>query len=110
VIREQPWVLAVMLSGPLESSEPWAGVEHTLALLREHLGPAAAARWARFLAAFTNGFLLAEQDLVDGPEAEQVEPRFAHVRDALSRNARTGDRDFELGLDLLVTAMRAEAR
>lgn len=110
VVREQPWVLAVMLGGSLESSEPWAGVEQTLALLRQHLGAAGAARWARFLAAFTNGFLLAEQDLVDGPEATQVEPRFPGVRDALSRNARTGDRDFELGLDVLVTAMRAEVR
>jgi TetR/AcrR family transcriptional regulator, tetracycline repressor protein len=109
VIREQPWVLAVMLSGSLESSEPWAGVEQTVALLRKHLGAAGAARWARFLAAFTNGFLLAEPDLVDSPEASQIEPRFPAVRDALARNARTGDKDFTLGLDLLVTAMRAEA-
>jgi TetR/AcrR family tetracycline transcriptional repressor len=109
VIREQPWVLAVMLSGSLESSEPWAGVEQTLSLLRRHLGAAGAARWARFLAAFTNGFLLAEPDMVDGPDASQVEPRLTGVRDALARNARAGDSDFELGLDLLVTAMRAEA-
>jgi hypothetical protein len=61
------------------------------------------------LAAFTNGFLLAEPDLVDGPEASQVEATYPHVRDALARNARTGDKDFALGLDLLVTAMRAEA-
>jgi AcrR family transcriptional regulator len=109
VVREQPWVLAVMLSGSLESSEPWVGVEQTLSLLRRHLGAAGAARWARFLAAFTNGFMLAEPDMVDGPEASQVEPRLAAVRDALARNARTGDSDFDLGLDLLVTAMRAEA-
>lgn len=109
VIREQPWVLAVMLGGTLESSEPWTGVDETLAVLRKHLGAAGAARWARFLAAFTNGFLLAEPDLVDGPEASQIEPRLSGVRDALARNARAGDRDFEIGLDLLIAAMRAEA-
>jgi AcrR family transcriptional regulator len=109
VIRQQPWVLALMLRGSLDSSEPWAGVEQTLSLLRRHLGAAGAARWARFLAAFTNGFLLAEPDLVDAPEASQIEPRLPAVRDALARNARTGDRDFNLGLDLLVDAMRAEA-
>jgi AcrR family transcriptional regulator len=109
VIREQPWVLAVMLGGPLESSEPWAGVEQTLSLLRKHLGAAGAARWARFFAAFTNGFLLAEPELVDGPETSRLEPTLSGVKDALARNARRGDADFELGLDLLVTAMRAEA-
>jgi len=109
VVREQPWVLAVMLGGSLDSSEPWAGVEQTLSLLRKHLGAAGAARWARFLAAFTNGFLLTEPDLVDGPDASQVEPRFPGVRDALARNARPGDRDFDLGLGILVDAMRAEA-
>jgi AcrR family transcriptional regulator len=109
VVHEQPWVLAVMLSGSLESSEPWVGVEQTLSLLRKHLGAAGAARWARFLAAFTNGFMLAEPDLVEGPEASQVEARLSGVRDALGRNARTGVADFDLGLDLLVTAMRAEA-
>ncbi|MCU1594538.1 MAG: transcriptional regulator, TetR family [Frankiales bacterium] len=109
VIRAQPWVLAVMLSHPLESSEPWEVVDQTLAVLSQHLGAAGAARWMRLLAAFTNGFLQTEPDLVDGPDTRQVESRFPRVTTAAARSARTGDRDFEVGLNALIDAMRAEA-
>jgi len=109
VIRDNPWVLSVMLNEPLESSEPWGGVEELLALLEEHLGKQGAARWARLLAAYTNGFLLTEPDLVDAPEERDVGSDLPRVGAALRRNARTGERDFVHGLEVLISAMRAEA-
>lgn len=109
VIREHPWVLAVMLSHPLESSEPWEGVDQTLAVLQQHLGAAGAARWIRVLAAFTNGFLQTEPELFDGPDTREVESRFPRVTAAAARSARTGTKDFEVGLEALLGAMRAEA-
>ena len=109
VIREQPWVLAVMLSFTLENADPWEGVDQILALLDAHLGADGAARWLRLLSAFTNGFLLSETDLVKAPDTSQVDARFPRVTAAAARNARTGDQDFDLGLDLLVAAMRADS-
>lgn len=108
-IRAQPWVLAVMLSFSLEAGEPWESVDQILALLEAHLGRAGAARWVRLLSAFTNGFLLSETDLVQGPDTSQVAAAYPRVMAAAARNARTGNRDFEVGLELLVSAMRAEA-
>jgi AcrR family transcriptional regulator len=108
VIREHPWVLSVMLGHSLESTEPWGGVEELLALLTKHLGPEGAARWARLLAAFTNGFLLTEPDLVDAPEEGRVGSDLPLVAQALGRNARSGDVDFAHGLQSLIAAMRAE--
>jgi AcrR family transcriptional regulator len=108
VIREHPWVLAVMLNPSLESSEPWGGVEELLTLLTRYLGPAGAARWARLLAAYTNGFLLTEPDLMDAPEDQLVGSELPRVAKALRRNAATGEVDFAHGLRVLITAMRME--
>lgn len=108
VIRAHPWVLAVMLNHSVESSEPWGGVEELLALLEEHVGPEGAARWARLLAAYTNGFLLTEPDLTHAPQGRLVEADLPHVGEALRRNAATGDADFAHGLGVLIAALRAE--
>lgn len=109
VVREHPWVLAMMLNHKVASGEPWEGVDQALALLEEHLGPDAAARWMRLLVAFTNGFLLSEPDLTGGADTREVERTHPRVVAAAERGARRNDSDFEQGLAVLVTAMRAEA-
>ena len=109
ILREHPWALTVLLSFTLESSEPWVGVNDTLTLLRAPLGAAGAARWMRLLAAFTNGFLLTEADVVEPADARQVASDYPQVAAAMGKNARTGDQDFELGLRLVVDGMRAAA-
>jgi AcrR family transcriptional regulator len=109
VIREQPWVLYFMFNHKVRSGEPWAGVDQTLALLMEHLGTEGGARWMRLLTAYTNGFLLTEPDLVGASDTREVAAMHPRVVAAAERGAGTGDADFELGLDLLVAAMRTEA-
>lgn len=109
VVRAHPWVLAVMLSYSVESSEPWGGVDELLRVLQPRLGSSGAARWVRLLAAFTNGFLLSEPDVVDVPNTAQLEADYPRVMAAAARAGRRGDRDFEAGLGVLVDAMRADA-
>lgn len=112
VIREHPWVLDIMLSRRVQGSEPWTGAEEALALLTEHLGVAGSARWFRLLVAFTNGFLLTERDAVRPQEEEALaalEQGRPRVADAVRRGMRSADRDFAVGLEALVSAMRAEA-
>ena len=109
VLHVEPWALAVLLSHGTSSAEPWAGVDEALALLHPHLGAAASARWMRWLAAYTNGFLLAEPELGGETSTERIDLERPRVSRAAARNARTGDQDFAAGLQILVTAMRAEA-
>jgi len=108
VIRSHPWVLSVIQAHSVQSSEPWGGVEEILALLTKHLGPEGAARWARLLAAYTNGFLLTEPDLVHLSDEPQLGPDLPRVAQAMHRNADTGEVDFAHGLEVLISAMRAE--
>ncbi len=108
VVHAEPWALTVLLSHGTTSAEPWAGVDEALALLQPHLGAAGAARWMRWLAAFTNGFLLAEPALTGAVEVERVRAAHPRVVEAAARNAQSGDSDFSSGLALLVEAMRAE--
>ena len=110
VLRSEPWAFAVMIGQRTKSAEPWAGVDETLALLQPHLGPSGAARWMRLLAAYVNGFLLTEPEMltpVDGTAVARERPR---VGAAAARNAQSGDLDFEAGLAALAVAMRADAR
>lgn len=111
VIRQHPWVLEIMLSHNVGSPEPWAGAEEALALLTTHLGAAGGARWFRLLVGFTNGFLLTERGspLQEGALAvlEADRPR---VADAARRGERAADRDFVVGLDVLIAAMREVAQ
>jgi AcrR family transcriptional regulator len=109
VIREHPWVLAVMLSSTLESAEPWEMVDRLLALIEPHVGAEGSARWVRRLSAYTNGFLLSEADVVKPSDPSQVVARFPRIAAAAARNGLTADADFDEGLDVLVTAMRDEA-
>ncbi len=109
VVREQPWALTVLLDRTLRSAEPWAGVDEVLALLEDHVGPDGAARWVRGLAAWTNGFLLTEPDLHAPVDDAQVRAERPRVGAAAARNARSGDADFDAGLQLLLDALRAEA-
>jgi AcrR family transcriptional regulator len=108
VIHAEPWALAVLLSHGTSSAEPWAGVDEALALLQPRLGAAGAARWMRWLAAYTNGFLLAEPEVSGATASDQIAAERPRVSAAAARNARTGSRDFTAGLQVLVDAMRAE--
>jgi AcrR family transcriptional regulator len=109
VVRAHPWVLALLLHHTVRSGEPWEGVDQTLGLLQQHLGVAGAARWMRLLAAFTNGFLLTEQEVVGTADTSEVERAHPDVVAAAERGLLTGDADFESGLAVLVAAMRAQA-
>lgn len=113
VVRTHPWVLDIMLSHRVQSSEAWSGAEEALALLTQHLGAAGSARWFRLLVAFTNGFLLTERDApVGGSETEALaalEQQRPLVADAARRGLRAADQDFATGLQALVSAMRAAA-
>lgn len=109
VVRAEPWVLSVMFNHKVESSEPWAGVDQTLGLLIDALGVEGAARWMRLLTAFTNGFLLTEPDLDAGADTREVAEKHPRVIAAADLLAHTGHADFELGLGVLLAAMRSEA-
>lgn len=108
VLRAEPWALAVVVQHGTSSAEPWAGVDEALALMEPRLGADGAARWARWLAAYTNGFVLAEAESAPAPGSPLAAQR-PRVAAAATRNAGAGDPDFAAGLDLLVAAMRAEA-
>lgn len=109
VVRAEPWVLSVMFDHKVASSEPWAGVDAVLALLTDRFGAEGAARWLRLLTAFTNGFLLTEPDLVGTADTREVALAYPRVMAAAELGAAQGDEHFELGLGLLIAAMRSEA-
>ncbi len=111
-VRREPWALEVMLHGRLGSPEPWAGIETALALLQEQVGATEAARWARLLAAYTNGFLLTEPEMLAnvGAVDTHMAAERPFVAAAAARNEEAGDVDFEFGLQVLVAALLAQAK
>jgi hypothetical protein len=99
-----------MLCHNVRSTEPWAGAEEALALLTTHLGAAGGARWFRLLVAYTNGFLLTEREIpLQESALAALEADRPRVADAARRGERASDRDFVVGLDALIAAMRLDA-
>lgn len=112
LMHTHPAVLDLVLSRPVLSTDSWTGTERFLTLAEPKLGADSAARWLRLIASFVNGYLLTERreigylhlaaqqpDLPDRPRTEEV----------LSKLAERSEADFEAGLTLLISGMRAEA-
>lgn len=110
-LKANPWVVDVAVQGQGMGSDAWTGVEATLALMNEHLTPAASARWLHLLVTFTNGFVAGERDQLRA-ENTQAAASLAESRplvaDAAQRSAQQADADFEAGLHALITGMLAE--
>lgn len=109
VVHAHPWILTLMHDSQIRSAEPWAGADETLRLLEGQLGLAGAGRWFRWLAAFTNGFLLTEPDPAVLQDLDEIDENYPRVLTAAKALARSSDEDFDAGLAILLGAMRQEA-
>jgi AcrR family transcriptional regulator len=113
VLKAHPAVLELLLTHPVRSAEAWAGGNEALELLERHVG-AEAHTWLRSLVSYVNGFLLTERPALGRhtptPVPEELADELPRVAATLRALGPSADMDFDHGLRVLMSGLRAAAR